>query len=195
MSFVEICNTSNFTFLTGGSHPEEYARQAFEFGMQALAISDINSVAGIARAHIELREIARKQKDEGGNKVIPRLLAAARLITDDNFTLTALPRDRYAWGQMCRMLTVAKRRAGKENCRLRFDDILEFGNGMELLLHASTEMVFPAKKQLPVLMSAPRVLAGALLMLVSALLVLVSALLVLVACLLLENTLLELAKV
>ena len=130
MSFVEICNTSNFTFLTGGSHPEEYARQAFEFGMQALAISDINSVAGIARAHIELREIARKQKDEGGNKVIPRLLAAARLITDDNFTLTALPRDRYAWGQMCRMLTVAKRRAGKENCRLRFDDILEFGDGI-----------------------------------------------------------------
>jgi len=139
MSFVEICNTSNFTFLTGGSHPEEYAHQAFEFGMQALAISDINSVAGIARAHIELREIARKQKDEGGNKVIPRLLAAARLITDDNFILTALPRDRYAWGQMCRMLTVAKRRAGKENCQLRFDDILEFGNGMELLLHTSTD--------------------------------------------------------
>ena len=140
MSFVEMCNTSNFTFLTGGSHAEEYTRQAFEFNMPALAISDVNSVAGIVRAHIALREIARKQQDEGGDRMVPRLLAATRLLTEDGFTLTALPRDRQAWGRMCRILTVAKGRADKGNCWLQFDDILEFGHGMELLLHAPADV-------------------------------------------------------
>jgi DNA-directed DNA polymerase III PolC len=136
MAFAELCNTSNFTFLTGGSHAEEYARQAFEFGMPALAISDTNSVAGIARAHIELREISRKQREEKGQAVVPRLLAAARLETDTGFVVTALPRDRATWGRLCRLLTVAKGRAGKGECLLYFTDILEFAGGMELLLHA-----------------------------------------------------------
>lgn len=135
MAFAELCNTSNFTFLTGGSHAEEYARQAYDFGMPALAISDVNSVAGIARAHIELREIARKQKEDGGTAVVPRLLAAARLQTVDGFMLTALPRDRAAWGRLCRLLTLAKGRAGKGECLLHLEDVLEFGTGMELLVH------------------------------------------------------------
>jgi len=28
MAFAELCITSNFTFLTGGSHPQEYAHRA-----------------------------------------------------------------------------------------------------------------------------------------------------------------------
>lgn len=57
--FVELSITSNFTFLTGGSHPEEYVRRAASMGMEALAIADVNSVAGIVRAHVECREVAR----------------------------------------------------------------------------------------------------------------------------------------
>ena len=32
MPFAELAITSNFTFLTGGSHPQEYARRAIELG-------------------------------------------------------------------------------------------------------------------------------------------------------------------
>jgi error-prone DNA polymerase len=137
MAFVELCNTSNFTFLTGGSHAEEFARQAFEFGMPALAVADCNSVAGIVRAHVELREVARRQREEGGLAVVPRLLSAARLETDDGFSIIAIPRDRAAWGRLCRMLTVAKGRAGKGGCLLHFDDIFDHCDGMELLLLAT----------------------------------------------------------
>jgi DNA polymerase III alpha subunit len=56
--FTELCATSNFTFLTGGSHPEEYVAQAAGFGMPAIAIADENSVAGIVRAHVQAREEA-----------------------------------------------------------------------------------------------------------------------------------------
>lgn len=143
MAFAELCNISNFTFLTGGSHAEEYARQAFAFGMPALAISDTNSVAGIARAHVELREIARKEREDGGSAQVPRLLAAARLETEDGFTLTVLPRDRQAWGRLCRVLTLAKGRAGKGECLLHFADILDHGAGLELLLHAPAGATMP----------------------------------------------------
>jgi DNA polymerase III alpha subunit len=52
MPFAELSVTSNFTFLTGASHPEEMMRRAAELGLPALAIADENSVAGIVRAYI-----------------------------------------------------------------------------------------------------------------------------------------------
>ena len=50
MGFAELSITSNFTFLTGGSHPEEYARRAALLGLSAIAIADENSVSGVVRA-------------------------------------------------------------------------------------------------------------------------------------------------
>ncbi|MEM9851696.1 MAG: PHP domain-containing protein, partial [Pseudomonadota bacterium] len=64
MAFAELSITSNFTFLTGASHPEEYAAAAADMGLSALAIADTNSVAGIVRAHSALKEIARKDAEE-----------------------------------------------------------------------------------------------------------------------------------
>ena len=58
--FVELSALSNFTFLTGASHPEEYAQRASLLGLPALAIADVNSVAGIVRAYTEIKEIARQ---------------------------------------------------------------------------------------------------------------------------------------
>ena len=51
MGFVELSARSNFTCLTGASHPEEMIAAAAEQGMPALAVADHNSVAGIVRAH------------------------------------------------------------------------------------------------------------------------------------------------
>ena len=40
MSFAELSITSNFTFLTGASHAEEYVDRAALLGIEALAIAD-----------------------------------------------------------------------------------------------------------------------------------------------------------
>ena len=101
--FTELCATSNFTFLTGGSHPEEYVAQAAAFGMGAIAIADENSVAGIVRAHVQAREEARGVRlrraamaDPIGPprpahipappsapvEIAPRLIPAARIVLD-----------------------------------------------------------------------------------------------------------------
>ena len=156
--FAELSITSNFTFLTGGSHPEEYVRRAAAMGMGALAIADVNSVAGIVRAHVECREVARlvalRQAFDTEHGLIgpprpahipappsadiftvPRLLPAARIVLADGFSATLLPRDRAAWGRLCRLLTLGRRRAPKGDCLLRMEDLLEWGKGCEMLLH------------------------------------------------------------
>ncbi|MFN0113967.1 MAG: error-prone DNA polymerase [Paracoccaceae bacterium] len=129
MSFAELSATSNFTFLTGASHPEELMARAHELGMPALAIADVNSVAGIVRAHTAAREIART---EGA---APRQIPAAHLVLRDGFAVTALPRDRAAWGRLCRLLSLGRLRAPKGECDLGSDDLLAWGEGIELLLH------------------------------------------------------------
>ncbi len=60
---AELDITSNFTFLTGGSHPEEFVERAALLGLSALAIADENSVAGVVRAHAQIAEIARHVRD------------------------------------------------------------------------------------------------------------------------------------
>jgi len=72
MSFAELSITSNFTFLTGASHAEEYVDRAALLGLTALAIADENSVAGIVRAHTRIKEIARQVKErESGDLIGP----------------------------------------------------------------------------------------------------------------------------
>ena len=91
MPFIELSATSNFTFLTGASHPEDYVLRAAELGFDAIAIADVNSVAGIVRAHTKARELAR----DGGPKL--RLIPAARIVVEGGFSVTALPQNRTGW--------------------------------------------------------------------------------------------------
>ena len=63
--YAELCVTSNFSFLRGASHPEELVARAAELGLSAIAITDCNSVAGVVRAHVALRELARAAAEGG----------------------------------------------------------------------------------------------------------------------------------
>ena len=128
MAFAELSITSNFSFLTGGSHPQEYALRAIELGLPAFAIADRNSVAGLVRARQELKEAAR------GGGPVPRLLPATRLVLADGMEITALARGRAGWARICRLLTLGAGRARKGECRLGLDDLTGLGD-LHLLLH------------------------------------------------------------
>ncbi|MCL5778423.1 error-prone DNA polymerase [Limibaculum sp. FT325] len=208
IAFAELVTTTNFTFLTGASHPEEMVERAAELGLAAIAITDRNSVAGAVRAHVRLRELAREgaapattprtpaevgaadpgRKPAGvtradvaahairirsqqridpssrlpesafaqtrkaaaadspaspasgpktGPRVrsIPRLIVGARLVfTDTDHEVAALVTDRAAWGRLCRLLTLGKRRAEKGGCRLTLTDLEDWGEGLILLI-------------------------------------------------------------
>ncbi len=69
MTHVELAATTNFTFLTGASHPEEMVERAAELGLSAIAITDRNSLAGVVRAHVRLRELRRQTSGIGPRNI------------------------------------------------------------------------------------------------------------------------------
>jgi error-prone DNA polymerase len=85
MKYVELQTTSNFSFLRGGSHPEELIEQAIELGYKAIALTDRNTLAGIVRAHV-----AARAKDI-------RFIPACRLDLQDGPSLLAYPTDKAAY--------------------------------------------------------------------------------------------------
>ncbi|CAN5512211.1 hypothetical protein BH11PSE9_BH11PSE9_07170 [soil metagenome] len=54
--YAELHCRSNFSFLTGASHPEELVRRAHRLGYAALAITDECTLAGVVRAHVAALE-------------------------------------------------------------------------------------------------------------------------------------------
>jgi len=121
--YTELAVTTNFSFLRGASHPEEFVARARELGLAGIGIADRNTVAGVVRAHVAAKEIGL------------RLAVGARLVfADGTPDILAYPRDREAWGRLCRLLSLGKRRAEKGDCILKIDDLLEWAEGLNLIL-------------------------------------------------------------
>jgi error-prone DNA polymerase len=113
MDYVELQVTSNFTFLRGGSHPEELIVQAIELGYKSIAITDRNTLAGIVRAHAAARD-----KDI-------RFLPACRLDLLDGPSLLAYPTNQTSYSQLSALLTRGNLRAEKGECHLYKKDVYE----------------------------------------------------------------------
>ena len=62
MDYAELQATSNFSFLRGGSHPQELVEQAVALGYSAIAITDRNSFAGIVRGHMAAKRLLKDEK-------------------------------------------------------------------------------------------------------------------------------------
>ncbi|MYM57573.1 error-prone DNA polymerase [Thalassovita mangrovi] len=138
MSYAELCVTTNFTFLTGASHPEEMVTRAAELGLAAIAITDRNSLAGVVRAYSALKELRREAPE---NAPLPKLITGCRLVLHDSAVeWLALPRDRAAYQRLTRLLTLGKRRAEKGGCLLDLQDLLENGTGMILIALARGDL-------------------------------------------------------
>jgi error-prone DNA polymerase len=123
--YVEFAVSSNFSFLRGASHPEELMVQADHLGLAGLGLADRNSVAGVVRAHLVKRENGFKLRYHPGSRLV---------FADGTPDILAYPRDRAAWGRLCRLLTIGNRRAAKGDCTLRLDDLLAHAEGLELVV-------------------------------------------------------------
>jgi error-prone DNA polymerase len=128
-AYAEIGITTNFSFLRGGSHPQDYVHQASKLRLPVIGIADYNTMAGVVRAYKELENPEVKYK--------PKLLIGARLVfMDGTPDILVYPCDRAAYGRLCQLLTRGKRGddTDKGECHLRFDDFLEFAEGQLLVL-------------------------------------------------------------
>ena len=121
-AYAELAVTSNYSFLRGASHPSELVTAAAALGLAAIGVADRNSLAGVVRAHVAAKQAGL------------RFLVGARLVPEDGPEMLCYPRDRAAYGRLCRLLTLGKRRAGKAECRLGLADIEAHGEDQELIL-------------------------------------------------------------
>ncbi|MFO0989725.1 MAG: error-prone DNA polymerase [Alphaproteobacteria bacterium] len=116
-AYAELQVTTNFSFLRGGSHPEELVSRAAALGLSAIAVADRNTLAGVVRAHVQAKESGIK------------LLVGARLDLACGNSLLCFPIDRAAYGRLSRLLSLGRRRAPKGECELHLDDLEEFAEG------------------------------------------------------------------
>jgi error-prone DNA polymerase len=125
--FAELATTTNFSFLRGASHPEELVARAAELGVAGIGIADRNTLAGVVRAHVYARE---NRAAIGALRVV----TGARLsFIDGAPDMLAYPRDRAAYGRLCRLLSKGNLRAPKGECHLKLEDLYEFGEGLQFV--------------------------------------------------------------
>jgi error-prone DNA polymerase len=147
--YAELDVRTNFSFLEGASHPGELALTARALGLAAMGVADRNSLAGVVRAHAEAKAQGLK------------LLVGCRLQFTDGAELIVYPRDRAAYGRLCRLLSIGKSAirdngatgeggfgaaaandgdAGKpipkDECRLSFSQAAALGQGLVALAPA-----------------------------------------------------------
>lgn len=146
--YAELGARTNFSFLEGASHPAELMLQARALGLAAVGVADRNTLAGIVRALM------------GAEQADIRLVIGSRLTFTDGTELIVFPRDRAAYGRLCRLLSLGKSevvpqpgadpeagRIEKAETRLSFEQALVLGDGMIALVPApaSPDPAFEAR--------------------------------------------------
>lgn len=133
-AYAELMVTSNYTFLTGASHPEELVIRAAELGHRAIAITDRHTLAGVVRAHVAAKDagigLVVGTRIDLGEEMSEHLQTGAS--SGDSSprrdssacSLLLLAASREAYSSISRLLTLGKRRAPKGQCRLTLEDTL-----------------------------------------------------------------------
>lgn len=121
MSYTELQVTTNFSFLRGGSHPEEMVGQAAALGYSAIAITDHNTLAGVVRAYT-----AGKEKNI-------RIIPACRLNLLDGPGLLAYPTTKEAYANLSGLLSEGNMRAEKGECHLYKADVYRYAQGIKFI--------------------------------------------------------------
>ena len=135
--YAELEVATNFSFLRGGSHPEELVATACALGLSAIAVTDANTLAGIVRAHLAAKEVGIK------------FVVGVRLDLQDAPSLLAFPTDRAAYGRLCRLLTLGQRRAEKGECTLTLDDVAAHADGLIFIVLPPDDFYSPSSRSSP----------------------------------------------
>jgi error-prone DNA polymerase len=111
MRYAHLHTTTNYTFLTGASHPQEYVYHAHELGYDAIAITDECSLAGVVKAFVAAEELNAK------------LIIGSRFNLSNGMRLIAIAPSRIAYAELSGFITLARRRAVKGEYEAHFEDL------------------------------------------------------------------------
>ncbi|OYU74953.1 MAG: error-prone DNA polymerase, partial [Alphaproteobacteria bacterium PA3] len=126
--FVELGLASCFSFLRGASDAVDLVLAAHAAGYDAIAIADVNSMAGVVRIHTEARTL----------KLRP--VIGCRIETVEGFAFLAYPEDRAAYGRLCRLISAGRMRTpegewqDKGVCQITLAMLGAHSEGVQLIL-------------------------------------------------------------
>ncbi len=120
--YAELHAKTNFTFLTGASHPDELVARAAELGYVALAITDRESLAGVVRAHAAAKTVGLK------------LLVGAEIHPLDAPPVLLFAQNRSGYANLSRLLSLGRHAHRRESARLRLSDLPEHAAGLLALI-------------------------------------------------------------
>src|SRR5438128_1377367 len=116
--YIELHASSAFSFLRGGSFPEQLAEVATELEMPAMALLDRNGVYGAQRFSVAARE----------QNVRP--IIGAELSMEDGAILPVLVENRAGYKNLCELLTQAHLRSEKGKCAVKWSELPQFTEGL-----------------------------------------------------------------
>lgn len=140
IDFAELVAATHYSFLRGASSPADMVLHAMNLGMSGIGIADRNSVGGVVRAHVALRQ-AREDAAEEGLELPPfHLIVGARLcFVDEMPDIIAYPVNRKGWGRLTRLLSIGNLRTEKGACHLMLGDLLGFHEDMQFIAMAGED--------------------------------------------------------
>ncbi|MEL7196971.1 MAG: error-prone DNA polymerase [Pseudomonadota bacterium] len=132
--FVELGLVSCFSFLRGASDAVDLVMTARALGYDAIGIADANSFAGVVRVHTEAATL----------KLRP--VIGTRIETVEGLAFLAYPRDRVAYGRLCRLISAGRMQTlsgewqEKGVCQISLPMLAEHSDGVQLILLPPEEL-------------------------------------------------------
>jgi error-prone DNA polymerase len=132
-SYAELHSWSNFSFLEGGSHPEELIDRAADLGLRAIALTDRDGLYGMVRF------AAR-----GRARAITAIVGS-ELSFEDGSRIVLLVENERGYAHLCELISIAQLRGSKGAARLHLEDLKGRTNGLVALSggeHGRVERAF-----------------------------------------------------
>ncbi|MCW8879298.1 MAG: error-prone DNA polymerase [Kangiellaceae bacterium] len=147
MQFYELNTTTNFTFLTGASHPEELVSQAIQLGYAGIAITDECTLAGIVRAHIAAKRYNEEETPDRPFEIIIGSRFKVDWQSTKDMEVILLCPCKEAYAELSTLITLARRRSEKGNYQVKIRELcqlIKFCLCIWLPVHENTEKNTPS---------------------------------------------------
>lgn len=125
--YAELQIATNFSFLTGASHPHEIAQQAHELGYKYIGITDSNTLSGVVRFSTAATQHGlhpligcRLELETSYSHAVGKRSEYLRT------SLLVYPKDRTAYGKLCRLLTEGRATVGKNEFFFSLEQFLAY---------------------------------------------------------------------
>ncbi len=130
-AYAELHCRSNFSFLDGGSHPEELIERAKELELASIAITDRDGLYGVVR-------FSQAARAEGIDAIV-----GAELSLDDDTRIVALAQNARGYANLSRLISRAHLDHPRGAPRISYAELAGGANGLIAL--ADFEMGRPAR--------------------------------------------------